>query len=189
MTVEKRVEPPVRERVVDLPEDGGSWHFSFIYRTKNYADPLDRKLAGTFKTNQRLQYVINQTMVHEYQPGHRMFEARYRDYYGDNLPAVMLQRDDGTVCWKVSGESLAALLARGGDVTAESLEAAIFDCRPRPEPAPAPGPNPVDPISPPMIPDIKPPASPSGLPWYVWLLPLAAGLGGVYSEARKRFAP
>lgn len=148
-------------RIIDLPEDGDLWHTSLFVRGDYRRIDPDRRLMAAFESQPQLVSLRAQTQFHDY-PAEG---ADYRDRFAkhvppEQLPAVLLQKSDGTVVFKASG----AHVADDPNRLARHIRQAIQEdcrngrCRPRPvvpvQPAPfQPQPLPY-PVSP--IPDLGP---------------------------------
>ena len=173
----------IQERVIDLPEDGGLWYLTLVYPdAEGKADPISRRVKTHFTTDPRLASLITQTRFHKVYPGHQTYEYRTKKSFGlsDGQTAVILQQPDGTVCYKATGENIPT----ESNVLADSIAAAIADCRPRPTPQPTPQPVP---DQTPDIPDTVTPDAATSEENLAGLLfaAAAAGIGGAYLAYRS----
>lgn len=184
---------PIKERIIDLPEDGRRWHLVTIYKDKALTDPADRRLAAMLAATPRLQALRAQTTVNTWDASDPLYKARYLKFLGGETPALVLQNDEGKVCYLARGQNMPL----DGERLADEVAAAIEQCRPpkpRPNdtPSPVPGPRPSPQPSDEPIPDIRParPSEESVLHdpaslWWLLLLPLAAGALGLWRERRN----
>lgn len=179
-----RNERPAEEHVIQLPEDGGRYHLSLVLE-EGWQALRGRSVTvhSWFDSDPRLAGLKAQCHFHVYTPAHRWFHQNA--HVAERFPAVILQRHDGYVLFKASGQNLR---------TASALADAIADSCPRPRPQPTPPPQPFPQPTPPVIPDTvlpdaKPdetaqPVSEPGLIYY--LIPLLlGGAGGGLAAARK----
>lgn len=170
----------LREQVIDLPEDAGVWHTIVVYPSATPSDVASRRLASALASNDRLRSLAAQTKTHVYALGDPLWRERLQPHYGAAVPALIVQRPDGKVCYKASGANLPG----NAEQLADEVAAAIGNCRPRPEPQPAPSPSPA-----PTIPDIAPRPAPSGgsdthALWMI-VVPIVAGMLGLYQEWKQ----
>lgn len=192
------------QEVIQLPEDGGLWHTTLILPSNPASDAASQRLVQHFAKSPRLQRLSAQTMVHRYSPSDPLFEARYAPYFGGVLPALLIQKADGAVVYKISGQAIPQF----GEQLADEIAQAIDQCcplRPRPQPQPQPSPTP-EPDSAPqlpavnveIIPDIRPqneqesPAPSESTPTaplspLLLLAPIVAGALGLRRESRRDF--
>jgi hypothetical protein len=184
---------PVRERIIDLPEDGRRWHLVTIYKDKALTDANDRRLAALLAATPRLQALRAQTTVNTWDRNDPLYKTRYQKFLGGEAPAIVLQTDDGKVCYLARGSNIPL----DGERLADEIAAAIEQCRPplpRPNdtPNPVPGPRPSPQPSDEPIPDIRParPAeenvlkNPNSL-WWLLLIPVAAGALGIWRHRKN----
>ena len=151
-------------RIIDLPEDGHLWHTTIV--TDNSSSSI--AFMKMMNENPRLQSLLDQTQSHYFTPEDRLYKAHYHKYFGDNLPAILVQRPankDGTsrACYKVSGRNIPA----NADRLADEIQTSVGDCQPKPDKQPG-------------IPDLRPkrPNNHSSTPPWMWLLPfIGSGLG------------
>ncbi len=201
--------PIFAQEVILLPEDGGLWHTTLVLPSDPSTDPASRRLVDHFATSPRLKKLASQTSLHRYTPSDPLFEARYAPYFGGVLPALLVQKADGTVIYKVSGEAIPT----SGEELANEIAQAIDQCcplRPKPQPQPKPQPSPEPTPSPTItpqfpsinvevVPDIRPtvveptnePAeqpkkapTPTPLSPLLLLAPIAAGALGLRRNSR-----
>jgi hypothetical protein len=168
----------VRAPVLQLPEDGRKWYTVLIYRDKALTDQADRHLAAMVATTPRLQSLTAQTKVLGWDQKDPLYVERYRQFFGDRLPAIIVQNDAGRVLYKVSGSHVPI----DGEALADEIAASIgqtSSLRPRPV-----QPNPQQPE---QIPDIRP-QNGEGKQDLLWvlLLPLAGGAYGLYRHFRQK---
>lgn len=198
----------VRERVLQLPEDGECYYTTVVVRANWQARPEDRELVAWFDAQPELASLKGQTTFHVLTP-----EAATYQYFVDSaggeaaLPAVFVQGEGGRVLYKVSGREIPESPAV---MAGELVE--LFDKRPwlrirpwkRPKPCPGPEPCP-DPEPGPApkpapdrninvdvkIPDLRPkqpePEKPSDADFWVILgVAVAAGAGVALVAGVKR---
>lgn len=179
------VEPQLRERVIELPEDAGAWYTTLVYDAPTPAQPASRQLAAMMATNPRLQSLTAQTKTIIYTPGDRMYQSRFRHYYSSATPQIIVQDPTGKVAFKASGEAIPA----DAELLADAIAAGIEQCCPRPRPRPdQPQPQPTPQPTPATIPDIgpTPTETPGGdLSPLLFLLPFLAGGAGAFSQLKK----
>lgn len=148
------------QEVILLPEDGGLWYTTLVLPSESPSDQASRRLVEHFTRSPRLQKLTTQTTLHRYTPSDPLFAARYAPYFGGVMPALLVQRADGTVVYKVSGEAI----PQSSEKLADEIALAIGQCcplRPKPEPSPKPSPEPsITPFLPDvhidLVPDIRP---------------------------------
>ncbi len=162
---------PHRERVIHLPEDGGTWWVTLCLPVNHHADSASRRLLVAMSTEPRLVSLKAQCKQHVFAANDPLFRARWAAHVG-RLPAILVQQPDGRTCYKASAENIPPNAA----ALADEISAAIENCRPRPQPTPAPAPvTPAPTVRP--IPDIRPTPSQTNSDGGL-LLALLAGLGG-----------
>lgn len=189
--IEKRIEQrgetakpakPIRERVVNLPEDGQAWYTTLVLSKSWKEKPLERELVAWFGVVPELASLKAQTHYQIVTEGTRAHAAEFAKVAS---PAVIVQDAAGKVYYKASGNGLPA--------DPDRLANEIADCFPHPKPGPTPGPSPgpgptpkpdgVPDIRPnrPNTPDGKP--SPEDVPWLGVILAALAGAAaaGVYN--------
>jgi hypothetical protein len=129
------------QEVLFLPEDGGLWHTTLIFPHDTAADQTSRRLSEHFAASPRLQKLASQTSLHRYTPSDPLFATRYAPYFGGVFPALLIQKADGTVVYKVSGDAI----PKDSEALANEIAQAVDQCcplRPKPQPKPGPQPNP-----------------------------------------------
>ena len=180
-------------RVVELPEDGLEWSTVFVWPENRELDPRSRRLASMVASSPRLQSLLAQTKTFHYTTADDLYRHRYASHMGGHVPQFWLMRPDpdnaakGTTIYKVSGENLPN---DGGAMASEIGQMIGHFCpRPRPKPEPEPQPAPVVEPIPDIRPEPEPKPQPSGLPWWVYLLPIIAGGGGAFFEYRRSSGP
>lgn len=179
---------PREERVIDLPEDGGRYHLSLFLADDWESRPL-RRVHDWFGSDARLAALRAQCHFHVYTPTTHPW--RSGSYLANETPAVILQRRDGYVVFKVSGHNVPE--------SASQLADLIADCRPRPRPTPpTPTPPSPHPDLPPVIPDTipLPDAKPEpdvvpveagpGMLFYIVSALLGGGIGGIVNGRKDR---
>jgi len=154
--------PSIRDRVINLPEDGKQFHLAMVVLDDYSARPADRMLRHYFHTNLRLRSLQGQTKSHYYLPKSvparivQMGNARI-----EQTPMVRLQTGEGQVIYQATGSAVP--LDVTGDALADELQAAIeaykrgCPWRPCPRPNPPAPPDPPQPDLQPVIPDMRPP--------------------------------
>ncbi len=176
----------IAEQIIELPEDGDVWHTSLFLHDDWESRGTDRRLVAWFATDSRLVSLKSQTRWHLYTPSDPIYRQRFEAAI-PQFPAVVLQRGNGEVIFKATGENLSP----GPEELASSINRQIRERCPGPYCRPF-EPQPITPTPPPEpIPDLGP-EEPAILddaePVQLWLLVLAgaASLGiGVASEWRK----
>jgi len=180
----------VKEKVLDLPEDGERWYTVAVYRDKKLTDASDRHLAAVLASTPRLLSLQAQTRVWVVDKSDPVYAAQYAKFLGGQTPAVVIQSASGKLCYKASGANLPA----DGEALADEIAASIESCRPfRPKPKPDETPKPNPPANPEgVIPDIRPaqPTQEESKPWglLAFLLPILSGLGGAGLAWKKSLA-
>jgi hypothetical protein len=193
----------ISQEVLLLPEDGGLWHTTLIFPDDKAADQSSRRLSEHFAASPRLQKLASQTSLHRYTLRDPLFAARYAPYFGGVFPALLIQKADGEVVYKVSGDAI----PNDGEQLANEIAQAIDQCcplRPKPNPQPGPSPSPQPTVTPKvpqidideLIPDIRPvneepesqptktPSSPPLSP-ILLLAPILAGALGLRRTPRS----
>lgn len=153
----------IEDRVINLPEDGNTWHLSLFTHSPESQD--DVALRTWFATEPRLATLWNQVHRHVYTDKSGWYNHRWRKYVPE-LPGVVLQQADGRIVYSRYGGGLPKSAKAIGNQIAAAIEDCP-DCRPRPTPqpqpqpvptpGPVPGPSPL-PNGPPVLP--KPPEPP-----------------------------
>lgn len=171
--------PYVNDRVIHLPEDGGSYHTTILTHTNWEGVSRDRELVAWFTSDPRLASLRAQTHFHHYTDSNPLYRTRLAAAVPQQeLPAVMIQSADGAVLCKFSGNTLPGDPMSLGDM--------LSDCFPRPAPPPAPGPQPLPPPNTPYIPDTRPtppPGGPGGNDPGIMVAIIALIIGGVAALA------
>lgn len=168
---EEKPEPPakepVEERVLQLPEDADQWHTSLLLNDDWQQRPLDRSLFEAFQNDPRLLRLVAQTKYHTYHRSNPYYQQVLARAVPE-LPAVLVQRGDGSTVFKSSGVRLAEDLSDLGRSIALTIEQKCpGPACPAPKPL-LPNPNPYHPDNlvapvPPGIPDLGPASPASGL--------------------------
>lgn len=152
------------QEIILLPEDGNLWHTTLVLQGDPATDRASRRLTEHFAHSPRLQKLTTQTTLHRYTPSDPLFAARYEPYFGGVFPALLVQKADGTVVYKVSGEAI----PESSEKLADEIAQAIDQCcplrpKPQPSPNPSPGPTPLPSVTPilpdvhiDLVPDIRP---------------------------------
>lgn len=141
------------QEVLFLPEDGGLWHTTLIFPEDDASGGASRRLSEHFAHSPRLKKLATQTSLHRYTPSDPLFVTRYAPYFGGVFPALLIQRADGEVIYKVSGDAI----PQDGEQLADEIAQAIDQCcplRPKPQPTPRPTPQPGPSPSPSITPEI-----------------------------------
>jgi hypothetical protein len=178
-------QPLVRERVIELPEDGRAFHVTLLYPREKETQAGSRELAAQLASTPRLQSLLAQCKVHEHRPGQWVYEERYA---GVPLPSLIFVDPDGALIYKASGLNLPA----DGEALADEIQAnldlyaelkLIGQCGPD-------GCRPSTPATPPRvfdrIPDLRGPAQEGASEWLPLALAVAAGLGGLWLARRRK---
>ncbi|MFH1302510.1 MAG: hypothetical protein ABIK07_15725 [Planctomycetota bacterium] len=107
----------VQERVIDLPEDGNKWFTSLFLHDQWQSRDQDSTLVNAFETDRRLVNLSNQTIFNKYTES----DPHYRETFAaaiPDLPAIAVQRPDGTIVYKASGSNI----PRSGPAIADSIQ-------------------------------------------------------------------
>lgn len=107
----------VQERVIDLPEDGNKWFTSLFLNDEWQNKPQESMVVNAFETDRRLLRLRDQTIFNTYTRS----DPHYRQAFAESinkLPAITVQRPDGTIVYKASGSRI----PRSGAAIAESIE-------------------------------------------------------------------
>jgi hypothetical protein len=144
---------PAGELVIDLPEDGQTWHTSVFTGVRLSA--RERDLLDWFTSDPRLNRLRRQTHFHHFNRLSAVW-PRYANLTADGLPVIVLQDATGKVVFKASGDAVPRApwpLVKG---IVECIRAHCPHCpRPRPTPQPQPEPEPDEtPDEQPVVPDI-----------------------------------
>jgi hypothetical protein len=179
--VTQYVGAPVEERLLDLPEDGDVWHTSLFVHPNWQAVPAERRLVAAFETEPRLVSLKAQTKYHLYTTD----DPIYRDRFASAVPVIpslVLQRSDGEVIYKSSGDRVADDPHALGHAIKDTIRKQCPDgrCRPivpRPQPEPVPQPEPIPDLGPPV------PEEPNHLlPILIAAAGLATGVGAQWKK-------
>lgn len=185
------------EQIVQLPEDGNTYHTILLLHSDWTARPNERELVAWFKTEPSLVSVTAQTKFWQLTADDPVYQANYAPTT-PSLPAVLVMTETGQTVYKASGANMPA----PQQVAAELCT--VFDKRPwlrirpwlRPRPSPQPSPdgcpdgNCPDQKKPPLnvdvrvhpIEDIRPQPEPQPEGSAVWVVAaIAAALGGLAS--------
>ena len=95
-----------RDRIVELPEDGEGYHVSICLHDDWQKRSRERRLLAWFETESTLRALKSQVHWHVYTGSNAIYRTRLAHAVGDVLPAVIVQKADGFVAWKRSGENL-----------------------------------------------------------------------------------
>lgn len=174
---------PVEERILDLPEDGDVWHTSLFVHPNWQAIPAERRLIAAFETEPRLVSLKAQSKYHLYTSDDPIYKERFASAV-PVIPALVVQRSDGEVIYKGSGDKVGDDPHSLGHAIKDTIRKQCPDgrCRPIvPKPVPEPLPQP----KPEPIPDLGPPATEP--PNHLWAILIgAAGLAaGVAAQWKK----
>lgn len=179
-------ETPIREQIIDLPEDGTQW-WTVICVTPDWRnDPNQRRLVQSFDAEPRLRSLKAQTKFVVYTTRDPWYRQAFASAIAA-LPAVLVENGKGCVYFKASGAGLAKKPAELGRAIATRIEQCCPRPKPKPQPEPQPKPEPL-PVTPPTIPDIDvdttpPPTTQSPLAALVAaLVGAAAGVGNQYRK-------
>lgn len=107
----------VQERVINLPEDGDKWFTSLFLHDSWQQDARESQIVQAFETDQRLVGLKKQTIFNQYTES----DPHYRETFSEAipvLPAIAVQRPDGTVVYKASGPNV----PRSGPAIADSIQ-------------------------------------------------------------------
>lgn len=172
------IAPPVRERVIELPEDGALWSTVVVYSGDDYG----QRLKSNFENTPQLLALRTQTHYYELPPNHWWVR---QNLPGARFPLVLLQRPINATEAKVIYKATGANIPSDGGLLAGEIAQAIEDCCPRPGPRPTPTPTPTPaPVQPDPIPDLRPnavqPAQDESLGTLSYALVAGAALGGAY---------
>lgn len=121
----EKLEQMIRERVIELPEDGDKWHTTIVYRDPQ-TDAASAKLAAQFAATPRLQSLLAQTHVHTWTAKDPIWRSRYAREFGNVAPGVEVQMADGRMIYKASGTNL----PEDGEQLAGEIAAAVASCCP-----------------------------------------------------------
>lgn len=130
------------EQIVQLPEDGQTYHTILLLHSDWTARPKERELVAWFKTEPSLVSVTAQTKFWQLTDADPVYQANYAATTPD-LPAVLVMTDAGQTIYKASGANIPE------PQTVASELCTVFDRRPwlrwrpwlRPRPSPSPSPD------------------------------------------------
>lgn len=146
----EKFEKLIRDRVIDLPEDGDKWHTTIVYYDPQ-TEADSAKLAAQFASTPRLQSLLAQTHVHTWTVKDPVWRARYAHEFQNITPGVIVQNADGDPVYKASGKNL----PKDGEQLANEIAAAISSSCPNGH-CPNPADRPRRPLQDKFIPDIRP---------------------------------
>lgn len=172
----------VQERIVDVPEDGQRW-WTCIFTAETPTVQEQRVLAA-FEKDSQLKLLKAQTKCVHYVPGDRYYETVLSQSIAE-IPAVIVQKNDGKVIYKRSGQSLLDNVDRLGADIALAIEQCCPRPRPKPTPTPEPKPDATPAPAPAPIPDLTPNEPDETDPLALVLALIGGGLGGAGYSARK----
>jgi hypothetical protein len=121
--------PYAGERVTRLPDDAGMWHTVVVFSSHQNPTTADRRLAALL-TNNRVQEVMAQTHIHNWDQRSQLYDAKYREYIGNSLPAFLLENHKGQVIYRLAGANMPAT---GDQMFGEMMQRVDDCCRPRPQ--------------------------------------------------------
>lgn len=107
----------VQERVIDLPEDGNKWFTSLFLHDSWKQNPQESMVVNAFETDRQLIALRDQTVFNTYTES----DPHYRETFSEAipvLPAITVQRPDGTIVYKAS----AGNIPRSGPAIADSIQ-------------------------------------------------------------------
>lgn len=107
----------VQERVIDLPEDGNKWFTSLFLHDSWQQDTRETMIVNAFETDQRLVTLKDQTIFNRYTESDPHYQETFSEAIPD-LPAIAVQRPDGTVVYKASGSNI----PQSGPAIADSIQ-------------------------------------------------------------------
>lgn len=147
-----------------IPTDGGKWYFT---TAGDVGDIVTGPVVDELKAKTHYRYIHSEDPIW----------PRYAGYVGE-LPAIWIQKPDGKVVFKLSGDNFPR--------TTGELNRQLLRClpRPRPEPEPTPvptplpGPTPVPSPVPDVVPEPVPDVVPEDEGLNTLLMILAGLLGG-----------
>lgn len=190
-------------QVVELPEDGGTYHTVLCLHDQWRAIPKERELVAWFQTEPALVSLAAQTHYTQLVESDRVYAEKFAQSV-PTLPAVLVMTNEGRVIYKASGPD-----TPGGQQMAAEL-VGLFDKRPwlrilpwrRPRTAPEPEPSPCpdgqcpdqQKPQPPAadvavdVPDLRPPEQPadSGVWIFAAVAVVVAAFAAVAIEWHKR---
>lgn len=102
--VQEVVDPRPEERVIDLPEDGQTWHTILLLRPEWKSLPAERKAEAMFHSEPLLVSLKHQTHWHLITTDQREF-AKFRPLVAAT-PCLIVERANGEVVYRESGPDL-----------------------------------------------------------------------------------
>jgi len=172
----------VQRRVIDLPDDEQVWYTSLFVHPDWKSRGPDRRLVAAFDAEPKLQSLKSQTHWKLYTTDDEWYKQTFASHV-PVVPALLVQRSDGSVIFKSSGDQVASDTGDLADAVDRSIRKRR-QCKPIPVPQPTPVPSPPN-VTPEPIPDIGPqpekPADNSGK----LILALLAAVAGSYLGLKK----
>lgn len=107
----------VQERVIDLPEDGEMWFTSLFLHDDWQRDNQETMIVNAFQSEPRLVKLKSQTIYNTYTESDPHYQQTFSEAI-TQLPAITVQRPDGTIVYKASGRNV----PRSGNAIANSIE-------------------------------------------------------------------
>jgi hypothetical protein len=114
---------PERGRLDQLPDLTRAWHTSIFVHSDYQNRPEEKALVEAFDTVPELADLKGKTTFHVYTADSPHYRERLRKYY-PVLPAVVVQRADGSIYFKASGPAATA----GAIGAAATLASANYRC-------------------------------------------------------------
>jgi len=102
--VQEVVEPRAEERVIDLPEDGQTWHTILILRPEWKTLPAERRAEAMFHSEPLLVSLKHQTHWHLITTDQAEF-VKFRPLLS-TTPCLIVERANGEVVYRESGPEL-----------------------------------------------------------------------------------
>lgn len=131
-----------RDRVVDLPDDGGYYYTSVFVHADWQSRPQERQLVASFEVEPALVSLKAQTNYNVTTTDSEIFKERWEGYV--DAPAVVIQDEAGQVIWKASGTDIPQAEAMAPELVQLFNKRPWLKLRPwkRPRPCPCPTPQP-----------------------------------------------
>lgn len=107
----------VQERVIDLPEDGDMWFTSLFLHDNWQQNRQETMVVNAFETDHRLIGLREQTIFNTYTQSDPHYQQTFSEAIPE-LPAITVQRPDGSVVYKASGPRI----PRSGSAIADSIQ-------------------------------------------------------------------
>lgn len=107
----------VQERVIDLPEDGNKWFTSLFLHDSWKSNSQESMVVNAFATDRRLIGLREQTIFNTYTESDPHYQETFSEAIPE-LPAITVQRPDGTIVYKASGPRI----PRSGAAIADSIQ-------------------------------------------------------------------